>query len=60
MKRLALTVGFALAALAVSPAQAAKPAAVDWSKRTATTTDGGFVMGSPTAKLTLVEFTDYQ
>lgn len=53
MKHLA----FALA-LAAIPLTAASPQtkAVDWAKRVAATTDGGFVMGNPKAKVTLVEY----
>ena len=42
---------------AAAPSQPAKKgAAVDWTKRTAASTDGGFVMGNPNAKVTLVEY----
>jgi protein-disulfide isomerase len=51
MKILALVGAAAL----VSAAAIAQPA-VDWTKRTAASTDGGFVMGNPKAKVTLVEY----
>jgi protein-disulfide isomerase len=51
---------FAAALLCLAPAaatsQPAKTAATDWTKRTAASTDGGFVMGNPNAKVTLVEY----
>jgi protein-disulfide isomerase len=54
----ALTVG---AAAALAPTAAAAPAkkasaSIDWSKRVATTPEGGFVMGNPAAKVKLVEY----
>ena len=54
MKRLAIAlaaVGFALAVGGAAP-----PKPVDWTKRVAASTDGGFVMGNPNAKVTLVEY----
>ena len=51
MKRIALVGASAL----FSAATIAAPA-VDWTKRTAASTDGGFVMGNPKAKVTLVEY----
>jgi protein-disulfide isomerase len=50
-----LAIALTLAALPLSAASPqAKP--VDWTKRVAATTDGGFVMGNPKAKVTLVEY----
>lgn len=51
MKSIALLGATAL----VSAAAIAQPA-VDWTKRTAASTDGGFVMGNPKARVTLVEY----
>lgn len=59
MNRTLALIGFALLPLAAAPsalAAPAKSAAIDWSKRTAASTDGGFVMGNPKAPLTLVEY----
>jgi protein-disulfide isomerase len=55
MKTLAL-VGAATLVSAAAIAQPAKAPATDWTKRTAASTDGGFVMGNPKAKVTLVEY----
>ena len=49
------TLAFLGATALVSVAALAQPA-VDWTKRTAASTDGGFVMGNPKAKVTLVEY----
>jgi len=45
-----------LAPAAASSAPAKKAASIDWTQRTAQSTDGGFVMGNPKAKVTLVEY----
>lgn len=55
MKRLALVSATALLS-AAAIAQPANAPAPDWTKRTAASTDGGFVMGNPKAKVTLVEY----
>lgn len=45
-----------LAAVPLSAAAAPQARPVDWTRRVAATTDGGFVMGNPKAKVTLVEY----
>ena len=50
------TYALSAALLCLAPAAALSQSAVDWTKRTAASTDGGFVMGNPNAKVTLVEY----
>jgi protein-disulfide isomerase len=55
MMRFALLGATALVS-AAAMAEPAKAPAIDWTKRTVASTDGGFVMGNPKAKVTLVEY----
>jgi protein-disulfide isomerase len=54
MNRLAAVVASVAIPMALGGAAPAKP--TDWTKRVAATTDGGYVMGNPGAKVTLVEY----
>jgi len=54
MNRLVVALAAVAIPMMLGGAAPAKP--TDWTQRVATTTDGGYVMGNPKAKVTLVEY----